>query len=137
MIERILKIMAYKNLNASQFAEKIGIQRAAISHILNGRNNVSLDVFKKILERYPDINAYWLLFGKGEMRCTNATNGNEKEIFPQVTIEKVIESQKSTLTPEAPPETSVITVPKNVHKIIVFYSDETFETFVSEKGMKE
>ena len=52
--ERIMQVMAQKGFTASQFAEAIGIQRAAMSHITSGRNNPSLDVMKKILERFPD-----------------------------------------------------------------------------------
>ena len=77
MIERIMEIMRNKGFNSSRFAEEIGIQRAAMSHILNGRNNVSLDVCKKILEKFPEISADWLLFGKGEM-----ISGNQCRLAP-------------------------------------------------------
>ena len=49
MIGRITQIMEREGLTPSKFAEAIGIQRSAMSHILNGRNNVSLDVLIKIL----------------------------------------------------------------------------------------
>jgi transcriptional regulator with XRE-family HTH domain len=65
--ERINRIMKEKNMNASQFSEFIGIQRAAISHILAGRNNPSLDVIKKILKKFSTINPDWLLYGEGPM----------------------------------------------------------------------
>ena len=60
--DRIMLIMNQKQLLPSQFAEIIGIQRAAMSHITSGRNNPSLDVLKKILERFPHISPDWLLF---------------------------------------------------------------------------
>ena len=53
--DRIMLIMNQKQLLPSQFAEIIGIQRAAMSHITSGRNNPSLDVLKKILEQFPHI----------------------------------------------------------------------------------
>ena len=65
--DRIMLIMNQKQLLPSQFAEIIGIQRAAMSHITSGRNNPSLDVLKKILERFPHISPDWLLFGTGPM----------------------------------------------------------------------
>jgi transcriptional regulator with XRE-family HTH domain len=71
--KRISQIMKEENLNASQFAESIGIQRAAISHILTGRNKPSLDVIKKILNKFSTINPDWLLYGEGPMR-RNAQN---------------------------------------------------------------
>ena len=52
MRDRILKIMEREGLTPSKFAESIGIQRSAMSHIISGRNNPSLDVLLKILERF-------------------------------------------------------------------------------------
>ena len=67
MIGRITQIMEREGLTSSKFAEAIGIQRSAMSHILNGRNNVRLDVLIKILDRFTYVDSDWLLFGKGEM----------------------------------------------------------------------
>jgi transcriptional regulator with XRE-family HTH domain len=64
MKERIIRIMKEKNMNASQFSDAIGIQRATISHILAGRNNPSLDMVMKILAKFPEISPDWLLSGK-------------------------------------------------------------------------
>ena len=47
--ERIEKIMLKEEMNSAIFAAEIGIQGSTLSHILNGRNNPSLDVLKKIL----------------------------------------------------------------------------------------
>ena len=53
MKERILAVMEHEGLTPSKFAEAIGIQRSAMSHIISGRNNPSLDVLIiKILERF-------------------------------------------------------------------------------------
>ena len=93
MIERITQIMEREGLTPSKFAEAIGIQRSAMSHILNGRNNVSLDVLIKILDRFAYVDSDWLI-------------------------------QQETVT-------------KKVSKIMVFYSDNTFDTFISEKNKKE
>jgi transcriptional regulator with XRE-family HTH domain len=66
MKARILQIMESEGLSPSKFAETIGIQRSAMSHIISGRNNPSLDVLMKILETFPYVDSDWLLFGKGE-----------------------------------------------------------------------
>ena len=52
MKDRILAVMEHEGLTPSKFAEAIGIQRSAMSHIISGRNNPSLDVLIKILERF-------------------------------------------------------------------------------------
>ena len=70
MINRINLILRAKNITARQFAEEIGIQPSGMSHILGGRNNPSLDFVGKVLRRYPEIDANWLLLGKGEMYAT-------------------------------------------------------------------
>lgn len=67
MIQRINLLLRSKNITAKQFAEEIGIQPSGMSHILGGRNNPSLDFVSKVLRRYPEIDANWLLLGKGEM----------------------------------------------------------------------
>ena len=67
MKERILAVMEHEGLTPSKFAEAIGIQRSAMSHIISGRNNPSLDVLIKILERFTYVDSDWLLFGKGTM----------------------------------------------------------------------
>lgn len=67
MIERINQVMREKNITSRQFAEEIGIQPSNLSHILNGRNKPSLDFVMKIIQRWPDININWLMFGKDSM----------------------------------------------------------------------
>ncbi len=65
--DRIEKILQLEQLSSAQFASEIGIQNSTLSHILNGRNNPSLDVLKKILNRYPQISSDWLILGSGTM----------------------------------------------------------------------
>lgn len=65
--DRIAKIIASEGLTASAFADKIGIQRSNVSHILNGRNNPSLELLQKILTSFPKYNTEWLVMGRGEI----------------------------------------------------------------------
>ena len=67
MINRINLILRAKNITARQFAEEIGIQPSGMSHIMSGRNNPSLEFVSKVLRRYPELDANWLILGKGEM----------------------------------------------------------------------
>ena len=64
-VKRLEIILDYYTLNASAFADKIGVQRSSMSHLLSGRNKPSLDFVMKILEVFPDVDLYWLLNGKG------------------------------------------------------------------------
>jgi transcriptional regulator with XRE-family HTH domain len=71
MINRIELILKTQNLTPTQFADAIGIQRSSMSHILARRNNPSLDFVMKLLNRFPEINAEWLLSGKNQMFNTS------------------------------------------------------------------
>lgn len=77
MINRINLILRAKNITARQFAEEIGIQPSGMSHILGGRNNPSLEFVSKVLRRYPEIDANWLLLGRGEMYSGGGIMKNE------------------------------------------------------------
>lgn len=64
--DRIELLMKCYELSPSQFADRTGIQRASVSHILSGRNKPSLEVMLKIYESFPGIDMKWLMTGVGE-----------------------------------------------------------------------
>ena len=64
--ERIESIIKTLGLTARQFAAEIHVQPGTISNMMSGRNNPSLDVMKRIMDRYPTLNPEWLIAGKGE-----------------------------------------------------------------------
>ena len=82
MLDRIKYIMTTYNLNASQLAENIGIQRSTLSHILSGRNKPSLDVVQRLLKSFPEIQAAWLLNGDGDSgyKSNNQDNDMSKRL---------------------------------------------------------
>ena len=149
MRDRILKIMEREGLTPSKFAESIGIQRSAMSHIISGRNNPSLDVLLKILERFTYVDSDWLLFGKGEMIREHVltepnlfTNMLENRPNVQVVAEnrKEIGVETPVNTPKQPVIEQIVLPEqpsRNVSKIMIFYSDNTFETFTPEKNKKD
>lgn len=71
MKDRIKLIMDNEHLTPSAFADKLQLGRAVISHILNGRNNPSLDVVSRILSKMDYIDSDWLLTGNGKMYKTD------------------------------------------------------------------
>ena len=52
IIDRVKKIISVNGLTSSSFADKIGVPRSSISHVLSGRNNPSLDLIIKILQSF-------------------------------------------------------------------------------------
>lgn len=67
MNNRIAEILKNEGLTNSQFANLIGVQASAITHILNGRNEPSLKIVRSILDNFRGINPDWLVSGIGEM----------------------------------------------------------------------
>ena len=67
MKDRIIQIMQKEEMTAAQFAERIGLSPSSLSHILNGRNNPSLDVVMKIHKACNYVNLPWLIYGEGKM----------------------------------------------------------------------
>ena len=82
MKDRIKKIQEYSGLSLGVFASRTGIKAASLSHILNGRNNPSLDVVMKIHETFPEISWDWMLYGTGQM-----LNGGNAEIVENKQVE--------------------------------------------------
>ncbi|KAF2506723.1 helix-turn-helix transcriptional regulator [Flavobacterium zhairuonense] len=115
-VKRLEIILDYYTLNASSFADKIGVQRSSMSHLLSGRNKPSLDFVMKILEVFPDVDLYWLLNGKG--------------VFPKNNEETLI--QKSTVIPEVEKTAAPISLNDNLDGIDLFsqinYEKEKIET---------
>lgn len=84
MKDRILKIIDFYKLNSAAFAVKVGIQNSQLSHIKSGRNEPSLDIVKKILEKCPEISSDWLIFGTGDM----VKNAVEKTVTQPIKPQK-------------------------------------------------
>ncbi len=82
MIERIRELLSEKDLTAAAFADKLGVPRSTISHILSGRNKPSLEMVHKILDAFPDLRIEWLVRGEGTMYATH-TLPRQADLFSQ------------------------------------------------------
>lgn len=138
--ERIQKIIDAEQLSAAKFADTVGVQRSLVSHILNERNKPGTDIIIKILKTFPKLSADWLFLGvgtmyKNEKQAYNLSlfdeNASTESISPQEDIPPV----KSPIVPQIIPQIPISTVvsSKKIDKIIVYYSDTTFEEFFSTK----
>ncbi len=145
MVERIKKIIEKENSNPSLFADRIGISRGTMNHILNGRNNPSLDVITKILATFPHVNTEWLMFGTGPLYKGDKAF-LQPSLFDDIPVKQDKLPEKNEYRKEIEvniPEKTTnkaeieeIRLPKNtskiVDKIIIYYSDNTFENFIPE-----
>ena len=150
--EKIELLIKRKQLSASQFADKLGIPRSSISHILSGRNKPSLDVVQKILRVFPEISAEDLLF---EDRSLGASLGastpkdsavsspslfdavsptpseSPKNILPEPTIvqSNLRRQKESTVSAPTVPHlepTKPERLEKTIERVLIFYTDGTF-----------
>lgn len=119
-IKRLEKILDYYNLSASSFADKIGVQRSSISHLLSGRNKPSLDFILKILDVFPEIDLYWILNGKGSF----PKNNEEYNIAYPPTLSDTDEKQPVNFKKEE-------TIIKNdaIERIVIFYKNGAFKEY--------
>ena len=118
-INRIDQILKFHDLSASVFADTIGVQRSSISHLLAGRNKPSLEFVLKVVASFPDVDLYWLLFGKGSFPKKAKTSPNV-ESEPKVVVKDVVSGDALKRS-------------GTIDKIIIFYSDGSFKSY-SEKG---
>ncbi|MFC2399239.1 helix-turn-helix domain-containing protein [Capnocytophaga gingivalis] len=134
-IARLQKIMNYYEINASTLADSLGVLRSSISHLLSERNKPSLDFVLKITEKYPEIDLYWLLYGKGSFPKEEPREEPKEKLPPKKVTP--IAPPEIPFPPIEPPQEKPIekNVPlkdirkKEVQKIIFFYKDNSFEIF--------
>lgn len=152
-IKRLEIILDYYSLNASSFADKIGVQRSSLSHLLSGRNKPSLDFILKISAIFPDVDLYWILNGKGtfpksesnsEPKITPPTPifatpiaATQIETPPDLFSEKISNSknriEENFLNNSA--NTPISSNPKKggeIDRIVIFYKNGTFTTYSPE-----
>ena len=147
--DRILQIMEHEGFVPSKFAEEIGLQRSAMSHITSELNKPTLDVIMKILERFTYVDSDWLMFGKGNMIHqavsiepdlfkNTAINPPEVQTAPEYRKENKVETHvNDTKHTVLEPVIHHEKTNKVVSKIMIFYTDNTFETFIPEKIKKD
>lgn len=147
MESRLQRIIESERITPARFAEILGVQRSAISHILTGRNKPSFDLISKIIIKFPSINAEWLITGKGEMRKVII----QRSIFDEIESNdnKISTETENIITPKSQDSVKVTNVnsstispigdilpkevqtneAKDIKKIVILYSDNTFEEY--------
>lgn len=109
LIDRFKYLMKLHNLSASAFADEIGVQRSSVSHILSGRNKPSLEFIQKVLHKYPKVSADWLITGVKKTEVNDTSMMEDKN--------------KTTPSP------TLRSTKKEIKKILIFYTDNTFEEY--------
>ena len=145
MDKRLQRFLDAENITQSLLAEKLGVAKASISHILAGRNKPGFDFIQSMAQCYPDLNLDWLITGKGKMyksqNSSPVTQPSEEPRIPAQSKEsgRLFDSQEDKLFPDETetvdikPQTEQVSpaesksVPPKISKILVFYDNGTFK----------
>ena len=140
MKNRIKEIISDESINAAQFASEVGIAPSSLHHIISGRNNPSLDVIQKILSRYHQINAEWLISGVGKKYKTlvqgklfdipiESADNQDKNKGTYLEKEHSVSEENNKL--ENKDVQKLIKSSSEVESITVFYKDGRFKQYFS------
>ncbi|GET22549.1 helix-turn-helix domain-containing protein [Prolixibacter denitrificans] len=159
MKERINEFLLSEHLSPAEFADRIGVQRSSVSHVLNGRNNPSASFIQKMIAAFPGLSTRWLLLGEGNMTEQSTRSGSDlftEPRQPEATttnhepVQKKAEgpeiTQKPTHEPSVVQSEEPISYaskkevqdiwddgPGEIERIVVFYSDKTFKAYKPSK----
>lgn len=126
MNRRLLQFLQAENITQAQFADTLSVARGSVSHILAGRNKPGYDFLESLLLHYPRLNLDWLMTGKGKMyredMVPETPDSPSDELFPL--IQGASAPAAAVISP-APA--------RKIEHITVFYSDNTFQEFVSKE----
>ena len=137
---RLQQVMDYYGLNAAAFADSLEIQRSGISHLLSERNKPSLDFILKLIEKFPEVDMYWITQGKGsfprkeDKELASAKKTQQPDLFsdiPEIEMQASTPAPPSVARKEKQVETKALPLPtdKHIKRIIFFYEDNRFEVF--------
>lgn len=159
IVNRLTTFMEAHGIGSTQFADACGIPRPTLSQILSGRNKkISDAVIAKIHGAYPRLSVLWLLFGEGQMEtgANNAFSAAQTPASPSPMppagdisdgLFGVQDVREPLIFDDDEPENEIaagsdatdggepmVTIPadgsKSIVNIMVFYSDNSYQSFV-------
>jgi transcriptional regulator with XRE-family HTH domain len=106
MKDRITQFLVKENISPAEFADKIGVQRSSVSHVLNGRNYPGASFIQKMLSSYRNLNPRWLLLGEGDMLDSPVSNKREPSLFADNQTPNIPEKRNSVQMVEGKDKTT-------------------------------
>lgn len=122
---KIKQILVTKSLTPSLFADKIGVQRSSISHILSGRNKPSFEIIQKIVKCYPDLGFDWLM----DDSKTELNSSISDEYSSRKVADSNVNMVNNSITNNANLNSFINMDGKKVNKIVVFFADNSFAEY--------
>lgn len=150
-VKRLELVMDFYGLSGGSFADKIGIQRSSLSHLLSGRNKPSLEFVMKIVSVLPDVDLDWILNGTGVFpKSSQKVVSALQQPKPTIAQSLLFPDDTRVTEPIKTPEAKEIDVPiapikpidepkleeestVTIENIVIFYSDGTFSDYKKSK----
>lgn len=147
MVNRIFLFIEKQKLTPTEFADRIGVSRASISSIKTGRTQPTLSLVEKIKQHFPDVDINWLIFGEGNPQVeVESVIENKSLVDEEGKGNEADEESNNSSTPSVANDYEAIyiaesplkktetiedspVVEKSLKKVILFYSDGSFEEF--------
>ena len=120
MNRRLLQFLQAENITQTQLADTLSVARGSVSNILAGRNKPGYDFLESLILHYPNLNLEWLLSGKGKM-YHDASEASAPSVESAPAQDEPV--QLDLFSIQAP------STNKEISKIMVFFSDKTFQEF--------
>ena len=121
LIQRLQVIMGHREMTTSGLADKLGVQRSSVSHILNGRNKPSLDFVMKVVNTFSEVSLDWFLKGEGDFPTSST---------PLIQNPK---AQTTTVPNPSLKKVNALNESRQLVKTILFYNDGSMEVFEPKK----
>ncbi|MGC6421827.1 MAG: helix-turn-helix domain-containing protein [Flavobacteriaceae bacterium] len=140
IIDRIEALRKKEGLTAAAFAQRIGVPRSSLSHLVSGRNKPSLDLLIKIADVFQGVSLDGLVFGKPAptsslqspplSKTLNTPTTQAISTTHEMTAELPFETEQNKETAAAHPH-NVTSQPikKPVQQIALFFEDGSFEMY--------
>ncbi|MEM9687483.1 MAG: hypothetical protein AAF934_11260 [Bacteroidota bacterium] len=106
LAKRFLSAMKHLNYSGYRLAEEMdGFTTSAYTHIRSGRNNPSMKIVIAFLQKFPEINARWLLTGEGRMYNekkpdTATKTQSDKQLLQEIPIQEIQEVKARNKQPK-------------------------------------
>lgn len=93
-LKRIKAYAKEKDLSLRQVSLRIGLSGAYLSNSLKQGSTPSVEIISKIIDKYPDLNPFWLLTGNGNMIMpSNSVQEGDPTYKISKTIDEIIDDK--------------------------------------------
>lgn len=86
MTNRLRQFLEFKEIKVATFEKQICVANQTIRKALMNNTSITTTVLEKILNSYPELNANWLLTGRGSMLISAHEVSEQAETQPDITV---------------------------------------------------